>query len=314
MGIGKSGNLPWMGLKNEMAYFARATKHSPPVSNSPTPPKNVVIMGRKTWESIPEKFRPLPGRVNIVLSRSYPAKPEKQLSEYVDEPVKVVSLEAALAALQHCSVGKVFVIGGAEIWKAALELPNTKRILLARILSDFECDTHFPVTLGGSDASNDWDQKSKAELDNWVGVEVPGGEAEENGTKYTYEMWEHTPAPAAHMPVLFTTRQPSSPLTSHLPMLAHTASRKHPNKEATRLVVLPAKAEARICEALGIARASFVGLLEGDALGTKTLIEFVREKVPATDAGKWLEDGLKRYQETKINTIQVPVPQVQKKK
>ena len=63
MGIGLNGTLPWR-LKEEMKYFSKMTK-----SVSCSDKRNAVIMGRKTWLSIPEKFRPLPGRLNIVLSR-----------------------------------------------------------------------------------------------------------------------------------------------------------------------------------------------------------------------------------------------------
>lgn len=312
MGIGKDGGLPWKGLKKELAYFARVTKSSPSGHF-----RNAVIMGRKTWESIPEKFRPLPGRLNVVLSRSYPERAEKAAYECTTESIKVASLGAALDALQAREVGKVFVIGGAEVYKAALELPNTKRILLTRVLSDFECDTNFPVPLSSCDLSSSallWERKEKKELDAWTGEEAPSGEQEENGTNYVYEMWEKQGTPAGHMSMLFTTRQPMPPLTSYLPILSYTASLAHPDKEATRLVVLPLKAEARLCEALGIARAGFIGLLEGDAVGTRALVEFVREKVPKIEPGQWLEDGVKEYRETRINAYQVPVPVLQKDK
>lgn len=62
-GIGQSSRLPWR-LPQEMAYFARVT------SNTPEGTKNAVVMGRKTWESIPPKFRPLRDRVNVVISRN----------------------------------------------------------------------------------------------------------------------------------------------------------------------------------------------------------------------------------------------------
>ena len=62
-GIGQSSRLPWR-LPQEMAYFARVT------SNAPDGTKNAVIMGRKTWESIPTKFRPLKDRINAVISRN----------------------------------------------------------------------------------------------------------------------------------------------------------------------------------------------------------------------------------------------------
>ncbi len=59
---GSSGTLPWR-LPKEMAFFARATTYAPAGT------RNAVIMGRRTWESIPSKFRPLKDRVNVVLSR-----------------------------------------------------------------------------------------------------------------------------------------------------------------------------------------------------------------------------------------------------
>ena len=61
-GIGQNGRLPWR-LPQEMAYFARVT------SNAPEGKRNAVVMGRNTWESIPTKFRPLPRRLNLVISR-----------------------------------------------------------------------------------------------------------------------------------------------------------------------------------------------------------------------------------------------------
>lgn len=62
-GIGQNGHLPWK-LSKELKYFARVT------SDAPEGKQNAVIMGRNTWESIPTKFRPLPKRLNIVLSHS----------------------------------------------------------------------------------------------------------------------------------------------------------------------------------------------------------------------------------------------------
>ncbi|KAI1660361.1 dihydrofolate reductase-like domain-containing protein [Daldinia decipiens] len=195
MGIGRSGTLPWTGLKKEMAYFARVTKRlpPPPSSPSPSPPAlNAVIMGRKTWDSIPPKFQPLKGRLNIVISRSHTGS-EQQETAADEGPVRVDSLDQALAHLKAASVARAFVIGGAQIYGAALELEEARRVLLTRVLSpDFECDTFFPLGLGEDAASRDsgWVKRSKEELDAWVGETVAGGAQEESGTRYEFEMWE----------------------------------------------------------------------------------------------------------------------------
>jgi len=115
------------------------------------------------------------------------------------------SLEQALAFLQQQQqrdgdggarqLGRVFVIGGAQIYGAALALGETKRILLTRVLSDFECDTKFPLELGGeegakAEAAAAWKRSSQAEFDAWVGEAAPAGIQEENGTQYEFQMWE----------------------------------------------------------------------------------------------------------------------------
>ncbi|TDZ36388.1 Dihydrofolate reductase [Colletotrichum spinosum] len=193
MGIGANGTLPWTGLKKEMAYFARVTKRLP-TQAPPAAALNAVIMGRKTWDSIPPRFRPLKGRLNIVISRSHPPLSVSSAPsvDFGEEPVRVGSLEQALAFLrlrQGPEVGRVFVIGGAQIYAAALELAEAKRVLLTRVLGDFECDAFFPLKLGDGEGGR-WTRGSKEELDAWVGEEVEGGEIEENGTRYEFQMWE----------------------------------------------------------------------------------------------------------------------------
>ncbi|KAJ8114125.1 hypothetical protein ONZ43_g4979 [Nemania bipapillata] len=195
MGIGRNGTLPWTGLKKEMAYFARVTKRLPPLLNqegSP-PTMNAVIMGRKTWDSIPPKFRPLKGRLNIVISRSHVEPPAQSINTET-EAVKVGSLEQAIQYLRSNSTttvptGKVFVIGGAQIYAAALQLKEARRLLLTRVMSEFECDTFFPLPLSESGASG-WVQKSKEDLDQWTGETVPAGIQEESQTQYEFQMWE----------------------------------------------------------------------------------------------------------------------------
>lgn len=111
MGIGKDGQLPWK-LPTDMKFFKKITSYTASSSK-----KNAVIMGRNTWESIPEKFRPLPGRLNVVLSRSI-----KSIDSH-DEVIVSDSLDAALALLasppHSTNVESVFVIGGGQVYRSA---------------------------------------------------------------------------------------------------------------------------------------------------------------------------------------------------
>ena len=152
-------------------------------------------MGRKTWDSIPPRFRPLKGRLNIVISRSHPeaaAAPGVEKLDLDTEPVRVSSLERAVAYVneQGGSIGRVFVIGGAQIYTAALQLKEAKRILLTKIDTDFECDAFFSLRLFESQGDSKWTKCSKENMDAWTGETVPEGVQEENGTQYEFQMWE----------------------------------------------------------------------------------------------------------------------------
>ena len=124
--IGIDNRLPWH-LPEDMKFFRETTRGKP------------VIMGRKTWESLPDAFRPLPGRVNIVVSRNaaYPA---------VGATV-VGSLPDALTAAGNADI--VFVMGGAELYRQAL--PIADRLYLTEIDADFAGDAFFPEL-----AKDDW--------------------------------------------------------------------------------------------------------------------------------------------------------------
>ncbi|KAK1768609.1 dihydrofolate reductase [Phialemonium atrogriseum] len=196
MGIGLNGTLPWTGLKKEMAYFARVTKRLPPQTQPPA--INAVIMGRKTWDSIPSKFRPLKGRLNIVISRSpsTSASTTASTSSGDEGPVHATSLEQALEQLRAArssSSGRVFVVGGAQVYGAALGSGLARRVLLTRVLTGgIECDTFFPLGAlrGEGKGEEGWARRSKEEMDAWVGEVVPEGVQLEGETEYEFEMWE----------------------------------------------------------------------------------------------------------------------------
>lgn len=150
-------------------------------------------MGRKTWDSIPPKFRPLKDRLNIVISRSSPPPPPPTQPVPPNEPIRVSSVEQALEYAQgHPSVARVIIMGGGQIYGAALQHPAAKRVLLTNIMRDFECDVFFPLDLTGGKAEG-WTKRSTEELRTWTGEgpEVEGIQ-EEAGTQYEWQMWEKT--------------------------------------------------------------------------------------------------------------------------
>ncbi|KAJ6317709.1 hypothetical protein OIU76_013284 [Salix suchowensis] len=135
MGIGKDGKLPWR-LPSDLKFFKEIT------SGTTDPVKqNAVLMGRKTWESIPIRYRPLPGRLNVVLTQSFEIKNEANV-------VTCGSISSALEMLAkapYCfSIDKVFVIGGGQILRETLNGPRCDAIHVTRIETSVECDTFIP--------------------------------------------------------------------------------------------------------------------------------------------------------------------------
>ncbi len=121
--IGKANGLLWHEPEDQK-HFRRVTMGCP------------VIMGRKTWDSLPARFRPLPGRRNVVVTR--------HAAWHAEGAEPVASIDAALALLADAE--KAFVIGGAEIY--ALALPLADELVLTEIDAELEGDTFFP----------DWDR------------------------------------------------------------------------------------------------------------------------------------------------------------
>ena len=120
--IGKNNDLPWH-LPDDMKYFMQTTKG------------HVVIMGRKNYESLPPKYRPLADRTNIVVTRQ---------SGY-DAPgcMIVNSLEEGVRLAKDANEEELFIIGGAEIF--ALSLSKADRLYLTEIRAHIEGDTFFPI-------------------------------------------------------------------------------------------------------------------------------------------------------------------------
>jgi dihydrofolate reductase len=141
LGIGCHGKLPWK-LKGDMHFFRKITTKTESLTKL-----NAVIMGRKTYESIPETFRPLSNRLNVVLSRNSQIKKELNLPESV---IVSTSLEEALTFLSTPEmsdvVDEVFIIGGGSIYKEAINSPLCNKIYLTSVEDEFDdIDTFFPV-------------------------------------------------------------------------------------------------------------------------------------------------------------------------
>ncbi|MEO0451044.1 MAG: dihydrofolate reductase [Pseudomonadota bacterium] len=136
--IGKDNDLPWR-LSDDLKHFKATTKGCP------------VVMGRKTWESLPK--RPLPGRDNIVLSRD---------GQYMAEGARVfTSIEAAIETARSLArmagMTEVFVTGGSAIYATAL--PFADRLYITEVATTIEGDAVFPEF-----DESDFDETSRCEV------------------------------------------------------------------------------------------------------------------------------------------------------
>ena len=120
--IGLDGTMPWH-LPEDMAHFKQQTAGAP------------VIMGRKTWDSLPPRFRPLPGRRNIVVTR--------QPDWHAEGAQRAASLQEALHACEHDRSPEAWVIGGAQIYAEAE--PLAQRAIVTEIERDYAGDAWAPT-------------------------------------------------------------------------------------------------------------------------------------------------------------------------
>lgn len=125
-GIGLQGTIPWY-IPEDLRHFARITKNG------------VVIMGRNTWDSLPNK--PLPDRINIIVtSRPFHINNENTIA--------VTSLQAALDyANENHPSRKAFIIGGERLYTEALVHPECSDVHITKVMNKILCDTHFPLNL-----------------------------------------------------------------------------------------------------------------------------------------------------------------------
>jgi dihydrofolate reductase len=123
-GIGKNNDLMWH-LPKDMQFFKDTTQGQ------------IVVMGRKNYDSIPEKYRPLPNRLNVILTRNKEFKAPNCLVFH--------SLTACFAHFKDETERTVFIIGGGEIYRMALESAELDELYITQVHHTYDAETYFPV-------------------------------------------------------------------------------------------------------------------------------------------------------------------------
>ena len=156
-GIGLDGKLPW-NFPSDMNNFKYNTSD------------HIVLMGRKTWESIPSKFRPLPKRRNVIISETmYWDK-----SDNVNENIEIYpSLnDAILSEFLKFPDIKQFIIGGTRLINEGLTNINCQTLILTKIKNDYKCDVHIDNDLLNTFIANSTIVDIKHIVDNDVELEI----------------------------------------------------------------------------------------------------------------------------------------------
>ncbi|VEU23774.1 DEKNAAC105052 [Brettanomyces naardenensis] len=173
-----------------MKYFREVTART----TDPTK-KNVVIMGRKTYNSISPKFRPLKGRVNIVLSRDIGEYRKEMEEELAANPTSLQiagSLEQALQLVDPSKIEEIFIIGGAQLYNSVMNNASSlvDRILLTEIRTNknLEMDTYFDLD------TDQWEKRLESELAMYLGTKGLDGKFQLSGNTegefgYDFTLW-----------------------------------------------------------------------------------------------------------------------------
>lgn len=176
-GIGYKNSLPWR-LRKEMKYFKSVTTKQISPNH-----KNAVIMGRKTWESIPIKFRPLSGRYNVILTRQEDPKKlflgRKNEGDEGDEDndednVKFEkSIDVALNNLINDEkIGKIFIIGGCEIYEKSLINGKVDNLLITEIQQLNKNIIEMDTFLNKDYILKNFEKKNFDELQKFIGDDI----------------------------------------------------------------------------------------------------------------------------------------------
>ena len=139
-GIGLNGRIPWF-IPGELKWVSDVTRHTVKPNNT-----NALIMGRNTWESLPEARRPLPGRISIVVSSQAKSVDKLTLLNTTSDLVWVAdSLERAISMVKSANyIEKGFIFGGQRLYEDAMDSLWLDEILLTTVPGIYNCDTFFP--------------------------------------------------------------------------------------------------------------------------------------------------------------------------
>ena len=145
-GIGKASALPWPKLRGDLQHFKRIT------STASEGRRNAIVMGRNTWESKEVAGRPLPNRLNVVVSHNTLAVPTGVVVAHsIDEALTIEGVETT------------FVVGGAILIREVIERSDLRYVYLTRIEQPFDCDVRMPDLDARGFLHDPWDGERKAE-------------------------------------------------------------------------------------------------------------------------------------------------------
>lgn len=150
-GIGNKGELPW-AIKGDMAHFRKITTSVPTDDTNSLKYMNVVIMGRKTWEGIPQQFRPLKDRINIIITGNSeydcgytPADFVFVVTSWNSIYETILGLEAkTYIGEQMLKINEIFAIGGYQVYQDVMQNQYCNKIYITEIYNKYETDTKFP--------------------------------------------------------------------------------------------------------------------------------------------------------------------------
>ena len=138
-GISKNNIIPWK-IKEDMNFFQDVTRRTYVPDE-----QNVVIMGKSTWKALPDSYRGLRDRINIVVSSSMTTNELNTDNKTKTESYLVKSLSDAFGLCDTLQPGKVFIGGGSQIYKDVLENYSIDEIYITHINKNYECDNLFPI-------------------------------------------------------------------------------------------------------------------------------------------------------------------------